>query len=206
VTASGVDLILNLPVTFTSAYDGSKGIYMYAASAGGTASGWQEVGSWTVPQPAVAPVTTPPLTAASVTPASGSGAQQTFALQYTDSAGAADLSAVWVWFTSNYSTVTAANSCMLYYARATNQLFFLNDAGTNWSSPVAPGTAITLSNSQCSVNVGAASLTASGVDLILNLPVTFTSAYNGSKSIYMDAASAGGTASGWTNQGSWLVQ
>jgi hypothetical protein len=84
-------------------------------------------------------------------------------------------------------------------------LFFLNDAGTTWSAPVAPGTAITLSNSQCSVNVGAASMTASGVDLILNLPVTFTSAYNGSKGIYMYAASAGGTASGWTDQGSWLV-
>jgi len=45
---------------------------------------------------------------------------------------------------------------MLYYARATNQLFQLNDAGTAWSSSVARGTAISLSNSECPVNVGAA--------------------------------------------------
>jgi len=37
VTASGADLILNPPVTFTSSYDGSKSIYVYAASARGNA-------------------------------------------------------------------------------------------------------------------------------------------------------------------------
>jgi hypothetical protein len=202
VTASGVDLILNLPVTFTAAYDGSQGIYIYAASAGGTASGWQQAGSWTVPQPVVAAVAS-----ASVTPASGSGAQQTFALHYTDSAGTADFSTVWVWFTQSFNSATAANSCMLFYTRATNQWVQLNDAGTVWSSPVAPGTAVALSNSQCSIDMGAASVTASGTDLILNLPVTFiTSDFNGNKSIFMYAASESGATSGWTSQGSWLVQ
>jgi hypothetical protein len=199
VTATGTDLILNLPMIFSSAYEGSQSIYTYSASAGGAVSGWQPEGSWTVPQPLA------PITGGAVTPAVGSGAQQTFALQYTDSVGEADLSTVWVWFTSKFNTATSANSCMLYYARATNQLFFLNDAGTTWSSPVAPGTAITLSNSQCSINVGAASVTASGVDLILNLPVTFTAAYDGSQGIYIYAASAGGTASGWQQAGSWTV-
>ena len=200
VTAPLMDLILNLPVTFASAYTGSKSIYMYAASVSGAAGGWQQAGSWTVPQLAAA------VTAASVAPASGSGAQQTFALHYTDSAGAADFSTVWVWFTSNFNGVTSANSCLLYYARATNQLFLLNDAGTAWSSPVAPGTAIALSNSQCSVNAAGASVTASGTDLILNLPVTFAASYNGSKDIYMFALSDGGAVSGWEDQGSWVVR
>jgi hypothetical protein len=91
---------------------------------------------------------------------------------------------------------------MIYYAKATNQLYFLNDAGTAWSSPVAPGTAMTLSNSQCSLNVAAASVTPSGTNLTLSLPVTFTPAYAGLKSTYMYAAGSSAN-SGWQALGSW---
>jgi hypothetical protein len=142
------------------------------------------------------------VSAVSVTPISGGGLQQTFALQYADSLGATDLTSVWVWFTSNFNSGSAANSCMLYYARATNRLFFLNDAGTTWSSPVAPGSAVTLSNSQCSVNVAAASVTSSGANLTLNLPVTFLAAYAGAKSTYMYAAGSSAN-TGWQALGSW---
>jgi hypothetical protein len=121
-------------------------------------------------------------------------------LEYADSLGATDLSSVWVWFTSNFNS--AASSCMLYYARPTNQLFLLDDAGTAWSSPEAPGTAVTLSNSQCSVNVAAASVTTSGVNLTLNLPMTFTAAYTGTKSTYVYAAGSSAN-SGWQALGSW---
>jgi phage baseplate assembly protein gpV len=197
VTTSGINLTLNLPVTFTAAYAGAKNTYMYGEglSAGGQ---WQLIGSWTVL--AASEV----VSDVSVAPNGGSGLQQTFALQYADSQGATDLTSVWVWFTSNYNTVSAANSCMVYYARATNQLYFLNDAGTAWSSPVAPGTAVTLSNSQCSINVAAASVTVSGTDLTLNLPVTFAAAYAGAKSTYMYAAGSSAS-SGWQTLGSWTV-
>jgi phage baseplate assembly protein gpV len=197
VTSSGADLTLNLPVTFTAAYAGTKSTYMYAAGSSAN-SGWQLMGSWTVPS------TVAVVSDVSVAPNSGSGLQQTFALQYADSLGATDLTSVWVWFTSNFNTGSAANSCMIYYARATNQLFFLNDAGTAWSSPMAPGTAVTLSNSQCSVNVAAASVTASGTNLTLNLPVTFTTAYDGAKSTYLYAAGSSAN-SGWQALGSWTV-
>jgi uncharacterized repeat protein (TIGR01451 family) len=140
----------------------------------------------------------------SVTPAAGAGASQVFSLQYLDAAGSTDFSSVWVWFTSNFSTVSAPNSCMVYYTKATNQVLFLNDAGTAWSSPAAPGAAVTLSNSQCSVNLGAASVTASGTNLTLNLPVTFAAGYAGTKSTYMYAAGSSAN-SGWQNMGSWTV-
>ena len=155
------------------------------------------MGSWTVPAgSAPAPV--------SVTPSSGSGASQTFALQYADSLGATDLATVWVWFTSNFNTVSSANSCLIYYARATNQLFLLNDAGTAWSSPVTPGVAVTLSNSQCSVNAAAASVIASGTNLTVNLPVTFAAGYAGAKGAYMYAAGSSAN-SGWQAMGTWTV-
>jgi uncharacterized membrane protein len=201
VTASGTNLILNLPVTFAAAYAGAKSIYMFASGSSAN-SGWQAMGTWTVPG-AVATVS-----AVSVTPSSGSGAQQKFALEYADSLGATDLTTVWVWFTANFNTVSSANSCLLYYARATNLLFLLNDAGTAYSS-VTPGVfttgaALTLSNSQCSVNASAASVTPSGTNLTVNLLMTFTAAYAGTKSIYMFAAGSSAN-SGWQSLGSWTV-
>jgi len=62
----------------------------------------------------------------------------------------------------------------------------------------------TLSNSQCSINAGAATVTTSGMNLTLNLPVTFTAAYDGAKTTYMYAAGSS-AGSGWLNIGSWTV-
>ena len=141
----------------------------------------------------------------SATPDSGSGAQPTFALQYVDPLGAADLATVWVWFTSNFSSGSSASSCLVYYAQPSNQLFLVNDAGTAESSSTLGAGGVALSNSQCLINAGAASVAHSGTDLILNLPVTFTAAYDGAKSIYMYAAGSSAN-SGWQTMGSWTVQ
>ena len=196
VTPSGTNLILNLPVTFAPLYAGTKSTYMFAAGSSAN-SGWQQMGSWIVPG-AVAAVS-----AVSVTPSGGSAAQQTFALEYADSMGATELSAVWVWFTSNFNTVSSANSCIAYYARATNQILLINDAGTAYT-PATPGSAVTLSNSNCSINALTATVTLSGMDLTVNLPVTFAAGFAGTKSIFMFAL--GSTAnSGWQSMGTWTV-
>jgi hypothetical protein len=196
VTAPGVNLIMGLPVTFSAAYAGAQSIYMYAE--GSTAkSVWQVMGTWTVPAAVsgVSPI--------SIAPASGSGFQQTFTLKYADPLGPADLATVWIWFAPNFNMSSAANSCLAYYATATNQLFLLNDAGTLWSS-ASGGSPVTLSNSQCSLNPGMMSVTAPGTNLVMTLPVTFTAAYAGTQGVYMYAA--GSTAkSGWQAMGSWTV-
>ena len=196
VTTSGTNLTLNLPVTFTAAYAGAKTTYMYAAGSS-AGSGWQTMGSWTVP------ATSAPPTTVSVTPSSGGGLQQTFALQYADPLGATDLAAVWVWITGNFAPATPSNTCLVYYARVANQLFLYNDAGTSGSSATL-GVAGALSNSQCSINAGAATVTASGTNLTLNLPVTFTAAYAGAKTTFMYAAGSN-AGSGWQTMGSWAV-
>jgi uncharacterized repeat protein (TIGR01451 family) len=198
VGTSGTNLTLSLPVTFTAAYAGAKNTYMYAAGSSAASSGWQTMGSWTVP------ATVSAVTAVSVTPGSGSGLQQTFALQYADSLGATDLTTVWVWITANFNPASPSNSCLVYYAKATNQLFLFNSAGSAWLSPATPGAAGTLNNSQCSIGVAAATVTTSGTNLTLNLPVTFTAAYAGAKSAYMYAAGSSAS-SGWQTMGSWTV-
>jgi hypothetical protein len=121
VVLSGNSLTLNLAMAFTSAYGGAKNIYMYAQNASGANSGWQTRGTWTVPAPPP-----PSVTADSVTPNSGTGATQAFALQYSDTLGATDLATMWVWFNATLAG-SSANSCMLFYTRATNTLSLLGN-------------------------------------------------------------------------------
>src|SRR6185295_1653037 len=101
---------LNLRVTFKSAFAGAKSVAMYAVNYSGANSDWQIRGTWTA--------TASVVTADAVTPASGSGAIQTFALQFSDSAGFGDLAATWVWFTTAFGSV--ANTCVAYYEPATD--------------------------------------------------------------------------------------
>jgi uncharacterized membrane protein len=188
VSLSGANLTLSLPVTFASGYYGGKNIYSYAAGSSAN-SGWQTLGTWTVPV----------VSAVSVSPASGSGLQQTFTLHYADGVGATDLSTMFVWF--NTSLSAAANSCFVEYSRPGNTLYLLNDAGAAWFSATV-GSGGALANSQCSINANTTSVSLSGTDLTLTLPVTFTAAYGGAKNVYLYAAGSSAN-SGWQTLGTW---
>ena len=138
----------------------------------------------------------------SVTPDAGSTASQSFALLYSDTAGAASLGSVWVWF--NPSLTVTPNSCELYYLPSTNQVGLLNDASSAWTTGTV-GAATTLQNSQCSVNLAATSVNSSSDNLTLNLPMTFLAAFAGAKNIYMYAADVSGSNTGWIQRGTWTV-
>ncbi|MGA3017202.1 MAG: SBBP repeat-containing protein, partial [Bryobacteraceae bacterium] len=190
VTTSGATLTLNLALTFQTAYGGVKNVYMEAVGALGT-SGWQPKGTWTVP------VT---VQAVSVTPASGSGATQTFSFQFSDTAGATDLTSVSVLVNSSLTTV---GSCEVDYYRASNTLKLLTDSGGQPSSSITPGSG-SAQNSQCILNGVGSSVTTSGATLTLNLALTFQTAYGGVKNVYMEAVSPAAT-SGWQQKGTWTV-
>ena len=197
VSLSGNTLTLNLPITFLPAYAGGKNVYLYAADVSGANSGWQQRGTWTVPAVSGTPA------AVSVAPSSGSGASQSFALQYSDTAGAANLQTVWVYFSSTLAN-PASNSCLLYYNVAANLINLAQNSGTTWVS-ATPGASTTLQNTQCSLNVAAMTLSLSGNTLTLNLPITFLPAYVGGKNIYLYAADVSGANSGWQQRGTWTV-
>src|SRR5579872_7122940 len=198
VSASGTHLILNLVMGFTTGYAGTKNVYMFGTN-GSVNSGWQTRGTWTVPAAAIT------VTADSVTPSSGSGVSQMFALQYSDTAGATDLTQVWVWINSSFAS-SAANSCMMYYVRGANTLYLLDDTGNVWGNGGAVGSVATLNNSQCSVNLGLSSVTASSTTLVMNLTMGFSSStYSGTKNIYMYGTN-GNVNSGWQTRGTWTVQ
>jgi hypothetical protein len=206
---SGNTLTLNLATTFKPAYAGAKNIYMYAANGSSVNSAWQQRGTWTVPTGTTTPPPAPPppaptvgITADSATPSSGSGTTQTFALQYSDGAGATDLANVWVWFTAAFGG-SSSNSCMLYYNRPTGTLNLLSD-GSMWMQG-ARGRRSTVQNSQCAANLAGSSATLSGNTLTLNLAMTFRPSYAGTKTIYMFGQSASGVSSGWQSRGSWTI-
>jgi glucose/arabinose dehydrogenase len=194
---SGTALTLNLAMSFSSTFSGAKTVYLYAANAAGINSGWQSRGTWTVPAPP--PVT---VTADSVTPSSGIGLTQTFALQASDSTGAANIHSMFFWFTA--ASAGTINSCLAYYDRPSNTLGLLNDATTQYLTGTA-GAPATLSNSQCAITLGAVTAVLSGNSLTLNVPMTFTTAFAGAKNVHLYAANAAGANSGWPVRGTWTV-
>ncbi len=190
VVRNGNTLTLNLSMTFSPAYGGAKNIYLYAADVSGSNSGWQQLGSWTVPAGSG-------VAAVSVTPSSGFVASQTFALQYSDAAGAPSLQTVWAYFSAGLVN-PASSSCLLYYNVAANLINLARDSGTDWLT-APPGSAITLQNSQCSLNAAATTVVRTGNTLTLNLSMTFQPAYAGAKNIYLYAVDVSGLTAGGSN-------
>jgi len=204
VMLSGNTLTLNLAMTFASSYAGGKHVYTFAQNANGVNSGWQQRGDWTVPGSGSAPLpATPVITADAVTPSAGSGAVQTFSVQYSDTLGATDLSTLWVWFNATFAA-TSNNSCMLYYDRAMSRLNLANDAGTTWMAGTL-GSSTTLQNSQCAVSLAGSSASTSGNTITLNLAMTFKTAFAGAKHLYTYAANATNVNSDWQYRGDWTV-
>jgi hypothetical protein len=196
-TPSGSNLTLALRITFAPSFAGVKNVYMLAGSAGGTNTGWLTRGTWT-PYPAGGP---PVLSATSVSPNAGSGSSSLFALQYSDSLGAADLASARVRFGA---ANVGPNTCTIGYNAATGMASLLDDAGTAWASAALGGAGV-LENSQCALTLGGSSASPSGNNLTVNLAVLFKAAFIGPKNIYMLALSAGGTNTGWAQRGTFNV-
>jgi hypothetical protein len=191
VTLSGTTLTLNLSLSFQSAFSGSKTVYLEAANPVGS-TGWESKGAWTA-----LPNT---LSAVSVTPASGSGLSQSFALQFSDSAGASDITGASVLFNTSTSTTS---TCSVTYVRAQNTLALLTDAGASPGTTITPGGG-SQQNSQCILNGAASSVAASGNLLTLTLALTFQPAFQGAKTVYLQAANPAGTTA-WQAAGTWTV-
>jgi hypothetical protein len=194
VSRSATTLTLRLAFRFQLAFAGSQNLLLSSSNPSGS-TGWQSFGSWTVPAPSVAAI--------SVTPGSGSAATQVFGFQFSDSLGAADLSTVWMYITPGFSSSSSANTCILYYDRAANRLNLENDTGTAWSGAIV-GASGSLQNSQCSASLSSASVTQSGNNLTLSVPLTFTGAFTGTKQVWMYAGGSRAN-SGWQHLGDWTV-
>ena len=197
VAMNGNTLTLSLPMTFSTSFVGAKNIYLSASDVAGSSTGFKQLGTWTVPGAVGVPAVI------SVSPSLGSGTSQTFTLQYSDTAGASNLQTAWVYFNSTLAN-PAANACMLYYNAPTNQVNLLNDNATAWL-PAIVGSAATLQNSQCSLNVAATTVVLGGNNLTWNVAMTFNPAYAGAKNVYLHSTDASGASRVWLQLGAWTV-
>jgi hypothetical protein len=196
VTGSFNTLTVSPYITFKSSFPGPQGVFLYMSDIGGLASGWQTVGSWTG-YAASSQVPTP-----SVSPASGAGMSQVFAFQTNDVNGYKYVAYEQILINSS---INASSACSLLYYRGWNLLFLANDANNSWGSGAVLGTSGTLSNSQCSVNIGGSSSSGGGNDLYVNLAITFTSAFGGARNTYMYVTDHAFQVSGWQQVGTWIV-
>ena len=137
----------------------------------------------------------------SLTPDSGTGTLVTFQAVYSDPSGASDLNEILLQVNT---TQSSADACYVYYQPKGNHLYLANDAGTAWMTPaLTPGTAGTVSNSQCTLDAGSSSFSTPGNDLTLNIALTFNSMVIGTRNVYLYAGGLSGLNSGWVKEGTW---
>ena len=194
-SGSGNNLTVNLALTFNSAFAGSKNIYMQVQDVANTLAPWQVRGTWTV-------VTSAPPSTVSVSPASGTGTSQVFSFAYSDTFGFADLNFVEFLF---QSSLTTQNACYARYVPFTNILSLYNDAASGYAGSATLGAVGTLTNSQCTIDVGASSAQGSGNNLTLTVALAFKQTFAGAKNTYMIAVSQSSVSSGWQTKGAWSV-
>ena len=186
-------LTVTFPMTFTSSFSGIKEIDIYAVSTSGQFSGYQTMGTWTVPGSVPTPV--------SVSPSSGNAATATFQAVVTSSVGFASIASMELVFHPPGSWSTY---CDVKYDRPGNRFWIVTDSNS-WAGPSNYGTGAPLSNSQCSLTVTTATALGAANTLTVTFPVTFTPGFSGAKEIDIYAVSTSGQFSGYQTMGTWTV-
>jgi len=194
VSHSGNSLMLTVSITFSATFTGRKTIYLRAIDAEGASSGFVVRGTWS------AAANQPP-SIVSMSPSSGIANPQSFTFTYSDGNGWTDLASVYVLF--NSTVASTVNGCYMYYLPAVNTLYLRGDDGVSNVAALTPGASGTGSNSQCSVAAGGMSVTHSGNNLMLTVPITFTSTFTGLKHAYLRAIDNSSSVTPWVSSGTW---
>jgi hypothetical protein len=210
VQLSGTLLVLTANLQFSAAFakigsGSTKTVYGFPVSAGGKSpAALVPMGTWTIGQP----ISNPPAVV-SVTPSSGQGSSQSFALAVSDPLGASDLATVQLFFNTSKAT---SGACIVTYTAQQGTLGLTNDAGTGYAGSVTPGKASTVSNSQCTLSGSGSSIQRSGNSLTMTVNLQFASAFASSggsavKTIYALPVNAAGQApsGGLASIGTWTI-
>ncbi len=156
ISQSGNDLTVNWAVGLKNPFPAkSLNGYMYVQDEGSHEVGWTRMGIYYNVKPQVL----------SISPSTGplpNNTKTTLTSVYRDLNGFADLRKCYVLLCENFSQ---ANAMFILYDKAVNKVYLKNDANTSWGVGYAPGTNITLSNSQCEVYVKDITVVGAGTDL-----------------------------------------
>jgi len=123
--------------------------WMYVTDSKGLSDGWKKVGThYALIAPACVGVT--PSTGYVETITLQAGTPQLFTTQFVDNNGYAD---IYKCYFQLSVTSSQANAVLLLYDAKLKKVFLKNDKNTAWSAGYAPGTNVTLENSQCTLHV-----------------------------------------------------
>ena len=171
-------------------------MYTVASNTRGLGTGWQQSGSWTVPQMNRAPAVV------SMTPSSGTGSSQAFTVAMTDPDGAEDIGGTLLIF--NWG-LTGVNGCYVIYYNSSHLLYLVSDNGASTMGPIVPGLAGRVENEKCAIDASQSAVASSGNTASLTLAVTFKAGAAGKQEAYALAYDKRGLDSGWQYLGAWTV-
>jgi hypothetical protein len=133
-----------------------------------------------------------------LSPASGAGASQSFTVSVTDPAGVNSMDLAFT------STSTGPNTCWLYFDEPSGGLWLASDDASSWTVSYL-GSGTTLQNSQCTVPTGGFTVNSNSGTMAITIPITFSSAFTGPKSVYARADDKAGLVTGYEQVGTWSV-
>ena len=196
VAGSGTALTVKLALTFKSGMPGSQRVFLWTIDRAGQIANWQQMGTWTT-----TPVSSQAPAAVSVTPSAGAGVSQTFQYLASSTNGYAYITNL---LASISSTVGSSDACSVFYDRAANYVYMLDDQG-RWTLSSYVGIPGQLQNSRCSLDTGVTYASGSGNTLALNLKLTFTASWLGTKTNTLTVTDRGSQTVS-AQLGSWVVQ
>lgn len=202
-TITGKNAILTIPMTFKNTWTGPQYIYQYAHTLANHDTGWvQAAGLWTVPSSTT--LTVGPITAPDSPALAG-----TFTYRIESNALASNMGQAYLRIGTT-NQFTAASVCDMNYDPINDWLYLTNDAGTGTAGYGHPGQAPTfgvMSNSQCSFSLSAVVVSRDTSELAVTVPLTFTSAFSGVKTLWVfgNPGNLNTNPTGWQNKGTWTV-
>lgn len=196
---SGTDITVGLRLTLKGAFGAaSQGVYGIAVDSAGNVSPWGLAANWGPAQ-----VVNQPPTVLVPQGYAVAGSPQTVPVAARDTDGAADVSRIY--FLVDNSAAVSPVTCHGFFDRQQNAFFLYNDALNALLGPVAPGSATTVQNSQCSISgTGSTVVSNTGTDLRVNMSTSLKGTFASlTKNIYLWATDLAATGTGWVQIGTW---
>jgi hypothetical protein len=203
---SGNTLTVSIPVTFTTALGPVLGTFLQAQDINSIWTGMTQMGNWVIPG---APPVRPGPAIVNIQPASVAGTAATYTITASSPTGAAGLDNINLLISDR---IVGGAPCHVIYFPQTNTLNLVNDTGNGFVSPtgVTPGSGGFLSNGRCQVNPSGASVSFTGTNVSVTVPLSFsTLTFSGTKGVWGNAFDRGGAnqlTSHWVQGGTLLVQ
>lgn len=172
VSTSGSSIVMTFALTFSSSFSGTQNTYMFAAGRTSSSSNWVQQGTWTP-------------TVFSLAPTSGTGLTHSFTAVYSDPFGTGDMTTLHLLFNT---AIAPSNACWVQYDPATNSLYLETNGGNGLTTALTPGSASTISNSQCTLSGTGTTVTSSGNDVTVTFNLTFSGTFTGNQNVYLYSA------------------